>query len=204
MTLFSHPRRIGKRSGRGAVPISDQDIRDALTSYLAWHPGESAALAEALRVLATRAGFVSRVNFPMHVTLGALLVRRGTEILLIRHRAYDLTLQPGGHAEPEDPTLVAGALREMAEETGVDPAAVRWVSEVPAYIEYGMVPARPDKGEPAHHHLDIGFLFATDDAEIGQIQLEEVNAAAWHLGPRIARAIADAGPLDRTIPRSTS
>lgn len=194
------------------MAINDQDIREALADYLDCHPDEFASLAEPLRILVTRTGFVSRTSYPMHVTLGALVVRGASEILLIRHRAYGLTLQPGGHAEPDDLSLVAGALREMAEETGVDPATARCVSEIPAYIEYGMVPPRPDKGEPAHYHLDIGFLFTTDDAEIGQIQLEEVNAAAWHplsevedhLGPRIARAVGAAHPPGRTIPQSAS
>jgi 8-oxo-dGTP pyrophosphatase MutT (NUDIX family) len=194
------------------VAISDQDIREALAVYLDSHPEESIALAEPLRLLAAGSGFVSRATYPLHVTLGALLVRAGTEILLIRHRAYGLTLQPGGHAEPDDPTLVAGALRELAEETGLDPAKTGCVSQVPAYVEYGMVPPRPEKNEPAHYHLDIGFLFATDDAEIGQIQLEEVNAASWHplseieerLGPRIARAVAATYSVSYTNPRGAA
>ncbi|MFD7123494.1 MULTISPECIES: NUDIX domain-containing protein [Streptomyces] len=50
----------------------------------------------------------------MHATVGALLVRGGREILLIEHRAYGITLQPGGHLDPTDATLVDAAVRELA------------------------------------------------------------------------------------------
>ncbi|WP_229871847.1 NUDIX domain-containing protein [Streptomyces longisporoflavus] len=60
----------------------------------------------------------------MHVTAGALLVRDGTEALLIKHLVYRITLQPGGHLEPTDRTLVGAALRELSRETGIDPGQV--------------------------------------------------------------------------------
>ncbi|MFI5774429.1 NUDIX domain-containing protein [Streptomyces sp. NPDC051658] len=46
-------------------------------------------------------------------------------------------MQPGGHLEPSDITLVDGAVRELTEETGIDPSLVVLVSLVPAYVEYG-------------------------------------------------------------------
>ncbi len=104
---------------------------------------------------------------------------------------------PGGHLEPTDTTLVGAALRELSEETGIDPEQVVPVSMHPAYVEFGQVPARPAKDEPDHYHLDIGYAFATADAEVGRIQESEVTGAAWYplevaerlVGPRIARAV---------------
>ncbi|MGW3176705.1 NUDIX hydrolase [Streptomyces sp. NPDC001153] len=90
----------------------------------------------------------------MHVTVGALLVREDSEILLIEHLAYGITLQPGGHLEPTDTTLIDAAVRELTEETGIDPSQVAPVSPTPAYVEYGRVPTRPAKDEPEHYHLD--------------------------------------------------
>lgn len=133
----------------------------------------------------------------MHVTAGALLVRRN-EILLVEHRAYGIVLQPGGHVETADVTLAAAAARELAEETGVDPATVVLLTDVPAYVEYGQVPARPEKDEPDHFHLDFGFAFSTENGDVGTIQECEVTGVGWYplteaerlVGQRIGRALS--------------
>ncbi|MGY1440098.1 NUDIX hydrolase [Streptomyces reniochalinae] len=180
------------------MAISNAEISNAVAEYLARYPGEAAPLAEPVQRLRQGGDFTSRHTFPMHVTVGALLVRSETEVLLIEHRAYGLLLQPGGHVEPTDTTLVEAAVRELSEETGLDAAAVFPADPAPAYVEYGRVPARPEKGEPDHYHLDIGFAFTTDRADVGQIQEAEVTGAAWYpltdaerlVGHRIARAVS--------------
>jgi 8-oxo-dGTP pyrophosphatase MutT (NUDIX family) len=143
----------------------------------------------------------------VHVTAGVLLVR-GTEILLAEHRVYGIVLQPGGHLESADVTLAGAAERELVEETGIDPGAVSCVSETPVYVEYGRVPARPEKDEPDHFHLDFGYAFATADGDVGPIQESEVRGADWYplavaerlVGHRIGRAVS--APPDRlTGPR---
>jgi 8-oxo-dGTP pyrophosphatase MutT (NUDIX family) len=187
---------LGPDRGR-LVAISDADISNALSAYLERYPDEAALLSEPMQLLSQGENFASRRTFPMHVTVGALLVRGGAEILLVEHLAYGITLQPGGHVERTDITLVDAAVRELAEETGVDPGEIYLASQIPAYIEYGEVPARPEKDEPAHYHLDIGYAFTTAHAEVGDIQESEVNGASWYLlavaerrvGHRIARAI---------------
>lgn len=179
------------------MAISDSDIASVLDAYLERYPQEAGQLTEPLRLLAEGQGFASRRTFPMHVTAGALLVRDSAEVLLIEHLSYGITLQPGGHLEPTDATLVGAAMRELAEETGIDLGRIVPVSMHPAYVEFGRVPARPAKDEPAHYHLDIGYAFATADAEVGRIQESEVTGAAWYpldlaerlVGPRIARAV---------------
>ena len=187
--------------------ISNRDISDAIACYLARYPEEAAALGEPMRLLSEGGDFASRRNFVMHVTAGALL-RRGDEILLVEHRAYGIVLQPGGHLEPDDVTLAGAAERELVEETGIDPGLVFCVSQVPAYVEYGAVPGRPQKNEPAHFHLDFGFVFATVDGDVGRIQEAEVHAAGWYpldaaerlVGHRIGRAVS-APPDQLTGPR---
>lgn len=174
--------------------ITNRDVLAALRDYLRRHPKEAPELAEPVRLLSQDSECVSRDAYPMHVTVGALLVRND-EILLIGHRAYGILLQPGGHVEPHDATLREAALRELTEESGVDPVSVSCPSELPAYVEYAQVPARPDKGEPVHHHLDVGFAFATD-GDIGRVQEAEVTEAGWYplaeaerlVGWRIGRA----------------
>ncbi|TDP28615.1 NUDIX domain-containing protein [Nocardia ignorata] len=126
------------------MAISDSDISDTLAAYLEDHPDEATLLSEPMRLLRGGHDFASRRTFPMHVTVGALLVRQHSEVLLVRHKAYGgMLLQPGGHLEENDVTLIDAAVRELAEETGLDPSVVALESPNPVYIEYGPVPARP-------------------------------------------------------------
>ncbi|WP_329431360.1 NUDIX domain-containing protein (plasmid) [Streptosporangium sp. NBC_01495] len=179
------------------MAISDADILGALSAYLKRYPEEAALLSEPVQLLSQGGGFASRRNFRMHVTVGALLVRGDAEILLVEHLAYGIPLQPGGHLEPSDTTLIDAAVRELTEETGVDLNKIVSTSQTPVYIEYGRVPARAEKNEPEHHHLDFGYSFVTD-ADVGRIQESEVKGAAWYplaeaerlVGHRIARAVS--------------
>jgi 8-oxo-dGTP pyrophosphatase MutT (NUDIX family) len=198
------------------MAIINADISGSLASYLERYPEEAALLSEPVRLLSQGGDFTSRRSFPMHVTAGALLVR-GTEILLVVHRAYGIVLQPGGHLEPSDVTLAGAAERELAEETGIDPGAVSCVSGIPVYVEYARVPARPEKDEPGHFHLDFGYSFTTSDGDVGRIQESEVTGAGWYslaeaerlVGHRIRRAVSPptgrrAGPVERFPPLAGS
>jgi 8-oxo-dGTP pyrophosphatase MutT (NUDIX family) len=177
------------------VSIADSEIAGAVAAYLHRYPGEKALLAEPVELLARGSDFASRRNFDMHVTVGALLTRKDEDILLVGHRAYGIPLQPGGHLEPPDTTLIDAAIRELAEETGIDPNTVTPVSPDPVYIEFGRVPARPQKNEPAHFHLDLGYAFTTT-GDAGTLQESEVTSVTWHpleeaarlVGPRVWRA----------------
>lgn len=198
----SPPAALGRSAGHEG--IADADIAQALDEYRLRHPEEAPGLAEAARMVAQGTALTSRATFPLHVTAGALLLRGGDELLLVEHRAYGIWLQPGGHLEPEDLSLDGAAVRELVEETGIDPARIELGSPLPVYVECGMVPARPDKGEPAHWHLDFGYLFTTDHATgVGRLQDEEVTGAAWQpideaerlIGPRARRAVDPDHPL---------
>lgn len=185
------------------MSIAGSEIAGVLAAYLDRYPKENALLAEPTRLLEHGQDFASRHSLPMHVTVGALLTRAGNEILLVGHLAYGLLLQPGGHLEPTDTTLIGAAIRELAEETGIDPATVVPVSQMPAYIEYGRVPARPQNDEPEHFHLDLGYAFTTVAGDVGCIQESEVTSAAWYplneaeqlVGRRITRAFKAPGRI---------
>ncbi len=56
---------------------------------------------------------------PGHVTCGAAAINDTGKVLMIRHKAVQRWLLPGGHIDPGDSGLPATALRELAEETGI-------------------------------------------------------------------------------------
>jgi 8-oxo-dGTP pyrophosphatase MutT (NUDIX family) len=138
--------------------------------------------------------------WPAHLTVSALAWDPSLDqVLLIEHRASGLWLPPGGHLEPEDLSLTQAALRELQEETGLQPGP-----QAPTLLDIDSHPiaARPEKGEAAHWHHDFLFLLPLAWAE-PQPQWAEVSAARWFartqalsLGnARLRRALAAVVPV---------
>lgn len=136
----------------------------------------------------------SRDNFPGHVTTSAYVLSPDhRSILLIDHVVIGRWLQPGGHWE-EAESFNASAAREALEETGVQGLRLHpWHegSDLPFVIDSHDVPGKPARGEPAHVHHDLQYLFLADPAASLVAQIEEVHAAAW----KPLAELADIAPL---------
>lgn len=163
------------------------------------------AIERVRALLAQGPGVVWRSHFvPGHVTASALVVdRSGEHLLLIRHRFLGLWLQPGGHFEAEDASLVDAARREVIEETGVELGEV--VAPL-AHIDVHGVPANPKRGEPAHEHHDLRVLFRArsfsleERAEVAGVrwvpwaEIEQIDTdASVREAARVARGLLRAG-----------
>jgi 8-oxo-dGTP pyrophosphatase MutT (NUDIX family) len=183
------------------MTITNRDISDTLSRYLACHPGEQDTLVPLLSGLAAGTEVTARSATPGHVTCGAVVINTAGKILMIHHNALDRWLLPGGHVDPSDPSLLAAALRELAEETGVSgqqAVSPPGLDRVPLDIDLHQIPANPAKGEPAHWHADFRLAFHVTDPAV-TLQLEEVSAHAWRppsalqterLAARVARLLA--------------
>ncbi|MFF8367351.1 NUDIX hydrolase [Streptomyces lydicus] len=179
------------------LPITEAHIRSTLTAYLDEHPEENPDLASVIRLLDAGANLASRSEFRGHATAGAILAGADGRILHIHHLATGMWLLPGGHLEPEDNSLLQAAGRELTEETGIPAHVIAPHGRDPLHIDVHPIDANPLKDEPAHQHFDFRFLFRTN-AEIGELQTEEVSDAAWretdslndeHLRRRIIQAL---------------
>ncbi len=124
-------------------------------------PHEAAMTAEIIRFVEAHPDCLQRACTPGHLTGSAWVVdapRR--RVLLTHHRKLNKWLQPGGHADG-DPDLLAVALREAREETGLTrltPAGSGVFD-----IDRHWIPARGDV--PGHWHLDLRFLVEADPEE---------------------------------------
>ncbi|MET9591939.1 NUDIX domain-containing protein [Streptomyces sp. NPDC006516] len=167
------------------MPPSSTTIRKTVETYLARHPEERAALAGLLAALNQPADVAARTALPGNVTCSALVIDRRCRILHIRHQATGgPMLAPGGHIERDDRTLLAAALREVAEEAGIPPGSLcltRQLLGSPVDIDVHNIDDNPSKGEPARQRYDFRYVFYLADEEPPAITLqkEEVSGARW-------------------------
>lgn len=154
--------------------------------------------------IAERHALDGRDTFPGHVTTSAIVLSPDhMQILLIDHVVIGRWLQPGGHYEPAE-FFHQSAAREALEETAVAGLALHpWHrgGDLPFAIDSHDVPGKPARGEPAHIHHDLQYLFLADPALPLVAQEEEVHAAAWkpiaaldEIAPRAFARLASVAP----------
>jgi len=117
-----------------------------------------------------------RNRLPGHVTASAVVTNPDrTHILLIHHAKIGLWLQPGGHIEfPEDASVVATALREVREETGLHMLTL--LSDRIFDLDIHEIPQRTDM--PTHLHYDVRFLVEASMDE-ALVETEETRGIGW-------------------------
>lgn len=163
-------------------------VRATADSYLTGRPDEHLKLAPLRRLLNAGEDVTSRKTLDGHVTASAVVLNAKGQVLLIRHRASGKLLQPGGHLEPEDTSLIAAALREAGEELGIPVDALEGLHpwQLPDHIDVHTIPANQTEGEPEHIHIDFRFTFRlTREVEI-ELQEEEVSDWGWYDPSEIA------------------
>lgn len=108
-----------------------------------------------------------------HITGSAWLVSAdGRRVLLTHHRKLDRWLQPGGHADG-DPDIVAVALREAEEESGLTDLCIQ---SAIFDLDRHWIPQRSlDVG---HWHYDVRFVVLARGSEHFVVSAES-NALAW-------------------------
>jgi S-adenosylhomocysteine hydrolase/8-oxo-dGTP pyrophosphatase MutT (NUDIX family) len=163
------------------MPITNQHISHVVNAYLSIYPKEQENLRLLLDQLSKTDQLVSRKNFVGHITAsGFVLDKSRRKVVLIKHISLDKFLQPGGHVEIEDTSLLQAAIREIKEETGLQRFSnVSILSnnpEIPLDINSHFIPENLKKGEPSHFHHDFRFCFILEDDSFSfEKQEEEVS-----------------------------
>jgi 8-oxo-dGTP pyrophosphatase MutT (NUDIX family) len=154
--------------------------RSAALRLLLAHAGlplsreEAAAVEETISFVEAHPDCLLRTCLPGHLTGSAWVVspdRRRT--LLTHHAKLGKWLQLGGHADG-DPDLLAVALREAREESGL--RRLRAVDGALFDVDRHWIPARG--AEPGHWHHDLRFMVEGDPSE-ALTASSESRALAW-------------------------
>ncbi|BBY28639.1 NUDIX hydrolase [Mycolicibacterium sediminis] len=151
-------------------------VVDALRGWTAPDPAQDSLRYALLAFVLARPDACRRSCAPGHVTASALVLDHGgTRTLLTLHPRVGRWVQLGGHCEDTDPDIVAAALREATEESGIAGLAI---DPVPAALH---VHALTCSGGTPTHHLDVQFVVrAPEDADIARSD-ESLDLRWWPL-----------------------
>lgn len=151
-----------------------ESVIATLTSWEAPDPGQDSVRHAVLAFLLARPDSCERACVPGHIT-ASTLVLRGDQALLTLHPRLGRWVQLGGHCEPSDADIVAAALREATEESGIADLRID-----PVLAAIHVHPVTCSLGVPTRH-LDLQFLaHATDDAQ-PVISDESLDLRWWAL-----------------------
>jgi 8-oxo-dGTP pyrophosphatase MutT (NUDIX family) len=80
----------------------------------------------------------------------------------LKHKSLGKWLQPGGHVDLTDNSILDACFREIQEETGIKKINLEYIKHklsIPFDIDSHKIPANPKKKEEAHIHHDIRYCF---------------------------------------------
>ncbi len=141
----------------------------------------------------------ARTQWPAHFTGSAVVVDpAGARVVLVHHGKLNRWLQPGGHAEPGDESILHTALREAREETGLE-VTFHHHAPRPLDVDVHVIPAR--KTEPEHRHLDVRVLVVAANPAALAHDPNESHGAQW-LSWAEALALADEPALRRLLAKA--
>lgn len=123
---------------------------------------ESGFIARAISFIEAHEDCFKRELWPAHITGSAWVVNPDrSQVLMMHHRKHDQWFQPGGHADG-DADILRVALRETAEESGIDGSDIKLIQESIFDVDIHTIPAIAN--DPQHEHIDIRFLVEIDDS----------------------------------------
>ena len=140
------------------------DLRRRLADFSASGTEEREAARTVIGLSEHPTGF-SAANFePGHITASAFVLHPAHDaIALVLHSKIQRWLQPGGHVEADDSTIVEAALCEVREEIGVGPGDDPWLCDIDIHV----FPARTDVPRHLHHDVRIAFTADSTDLVVG-------------------------------------
>ena len=120
-----------------------------------------------------------RENEMMHFTSSSMIINKNRDkVLMVYHNIYDSYSWTGGHNDG-DMDFLNVAIKEAKEETSLSELKV--LSDCPCSIEVLSVKAHVKRGKyvGAHLHLNVSFLFESDENAYVHIKEDENSRIKW-------------------------
>lgn len=151
-------------------------IISQIENYLIKYPNDTHAI-KTLDFVKSTNNFWKREHLEGHLTASAwVLSVDKTQVLMTHHKSLDNWFQLGGHIETEDKTVFDAAIREILEESGLEP--VKSISCEIFDIDVHWIPENK-KGVPGHFHYDVRYLFFADASQPILFDANESNEVCW-------------------------
>lgn len=152
---------------------------DLIKNYKPYNEQEEKDKEMILKCMSTFEDILTRNNEIVHITSSAFAINKTKDkILMVHHNIYNSWSWTGGHADG-DADLLAVAIKELKEETGVK--NIRPISS--DIFSLDILPVighiKKDKYVSAHLHLCIVFLVEVNENDTLIIKEDENSGVKW-------------------------
>lgn len=159
-----------------ATMVDRSDLELAMARYLDAFPFDRGRLSAVEEWLASGVGVLHTDSASCHLTASCAIIDDSRRVLVIRHSVIGLWLLPGGHVELADTSIEEGALRELAEETGISSQLIP--VDGSALIDVDVHEVRDRRGT-AHVHVDFRFGYRIWGSPSLRVDPTEVDEYRW-------------------------
>ena len=154
-------------------------LREEIEKYVPYNEQEEKDKQTILKYMDSFDNVLTRDNEFGHFTASAWVANKEkTKVLMIYHNIYKSWAWTGGHADG-NPDLLATAICELKEETGVE--NVKVIDNNIFSLEIVCVDGHVKKGKyvSSHVHLNATYLLEVDENEILRIKDDENSGVKW-------------------------
>ncbi len=160
-------------------PTINMDFIDLIKRYIPYNEQEEKDKTVFLNCFEVFEDVLTRNNPIAHLTSSAFVVN-GTrdKVLVVHHNIYNSWSWTGGHADGEE-DLLAVAIKELKEETGVN--HIRLINPDIFSLDILPVLGHIKRGEyvSPHLHLSVAFLIEADETEVLIVKEDENSGVQW-------------------------